>query len=58
MVNLTLRVVLSSKTMKVTEKDFVIINATHNCIVVIEVKNSLGTGDSVVKSIKHPYTNN
>ena len=35
---------------KVNEKDFVIINATHQCIIVIEVKNTLGAGDSVVKS--------
>ena len=37
---------------KVNEKDFVIINATHQCIIVIEVKNTLGAGDSVEKSIK------
>ena len=37
---------------KVNEKDFVIINATHKCIIVIEVKNNLGAGGSVAKSIK------
>ena len=37
---------------KVNEKDFVIINATHKCIMVVEVKNQLGSGDSVAKSTK------
>ena len=37
---------------KVNEKDFVIINATHKCIIVVEVKNRLGTGNSVEKSIQ------
>ena len=35
---------------KVNEKDFVIINATHKCIMVVEVKNCLGAGNSVEKS--------
>ena len=37
---------------KVNEKDFVIINATHQCIIVIEVKYTLGASSSVEKSIK------
>ena len=36
---------------KVNEKDFVIINATRRCILVIEVKNTLGAGYSIEKSI-------
>ena len=36
---------------KVNEKDFVIINATRRCIIVIEVKRTLGAGDSIEKSI-------
>ena len=38
--------------LSVSEKDFVIINATCRCITVIEVKNALGAGQSVEKSIK------
>ena len=37
---------------KVKEKDFVIINATRRCILVIEVKRTLGAGDSFGKSIQ------
>ena len=37
---------------KVNEKDFVILNATRKCILVIEVKQTLGAGDSIQKSIK------
>ena len=37
---------------KVKEKDFVIINATRRCILVIEVKRTLGAGDSIEKSIQ------
>ena len=36
---------------KVNEKDFVIINVTRKCIIVIEVKKTLGAGDSIGKSI-------
>ena len=36
---------------KVSEKDFVIINATRKSIIVVEVKNNLGAGTSVAKSI-------
>ena len=35
---------------KVKEKDFVIINATRKCIMIIEVKRTLGAGDSLAKS--------
>ena len=37
---------------KVNEKDFVILNATRKCIIVIEVKQTLGAGESIEKSIK------
>ena len=37
---------------KVNEKDFVILNATRKCILVIEVKQTLGAGESIQKSIK------
>ena len=37
---------------KVNEKDFVILNATRKCILVIEVKQTLGAGESIEKSIK------
>ena len=37
---------------QVNEKDFVIINASRKCIMVVEVKKSLGAVDSVAKSIK------
>ena len=37
---------------KVNAKDFVIINATRRCIIVIEVKRNLGAGNSVEKSIR------
>ena len=36
---------------QVNEKDFIIINATRRCILVIEVKSTLGAGDSIEKSI-------
>ena len=36
---------------KVNEKDFVILNATRRSIIVIEVKQTLGAGDSIEKSI-------
>ena len=36
---------------KVNEKDFVILNATRRSIIVIEVKQTLGAGDSIQKSI-------
>ena len=36
---------------EVNEKDFVIINATHQYIAVVEVKNHLGAGVSIGKSI-------
>ena len=36
---------------KVNEKDFVILNATRRSIIVIEVKQTLGAGDSIAKSI-------
>ena len=36
---------------KVNEKDFVILNATRRSIIVIEVKRTLGAGDSIEKSI-------
>ena len=36
---------------QVNEKDFVIINATRRCILVIEVKSTFGAGDSIEKSI-------
>ena len=35
---------------KVNEKDFVILNATRRSIIVIEVKQTLGAGDSIEKS--------
>ena len=38
------------RTLKVKEKDFVIINATRRCIMIIEVKRTLGAGDSIEKS--------
>ena len=38
------------KTLKVCEKDFVIISATFKYIMVIEVKKTLGPGDSIEKS--------
>ena len=34
------------------EKDFVIINATRRCIIVIEAKRALGPGNSITKSIQ------
>ena len=37
---------------KVNEKDFVILNATRRSIIVIEVKQTLGAGDSIEKSIQ------
>ena len=37
---------------KVNEKDFVILNATRRCIIVVEVKKTLGAGDSIEKSIE------
>ena len=37
---------------KVNEKDFVILNATRQSIIVIEVKQTLGAGDSIEKSIQ------
>ena len=37
---------------KVNEKDFVILNATRRSIIVIEVKRTLGAGDSIEKSIE------
>ena len=40
------------RSFKVCEKDFVIISATHKYIMVIEVKKTLGAGDSVEKSFK------
>ena len=36
---------------KVNEKDFVIINVLRRCILVIEVKSTLGAGNSIEKSI-------
>ena len=36
---------------KVNEKDFVIIDVSRRCILVIEVKSTLGAGDSIEKSI-------
>ena len=36
---------------KVNEKDFIIIDASRRCILVIEVKSTLGAGDSIEKSI-------
>jgi hypothetical protein len=38
------------RSFKVKEKDFVIINATRKCIMIIEVKRTLGAGDSIEKS--------
>ena len=40
------------RTMKVNEKDFIIISPNYRCIIVIEVKKTLGAGDSVEKSAK------
>ena len=40
------------KPFKISEKDFVIVSATYRCIMVIEVKKTLGAGDSLQKSIK------
>ena len=40
------------RTFKVSEKDFVIISFTYWYIMVIEVKKTLGAGDSVAKSTK------
>ena len=37
---------------KVNEKDFIIIDASRRCILVIEVKSTLGAGNSVEKSIQ------
>ena len=37
---------------KVNKKDFVILNATRRSIIVIEVKQTLGAGDSIEKSIQ------
>ena len=37
---------------KVNEKDFVILNASRRCIIVVEVKRTLGAGDSIDKSIQ------
>ena len=34
------------------EKDFVLVSATHQCIVVIESKSTLGAGDSINKSME------
>ena len=34
------------------EKDFVLVSATHQCIVVIESKSTLGAGDSLKKSME------
>ena len=36
---------------KVNEKDFVIIDVSRRCILVVEVKSTLGAGDSIEKSI-------
>ena len=33
------------------EKDFVLVSATHQCIVVIESKSTLGAADSINKSM-------
>ena len=33
------------------EKDFVVVSATHQCIVVIESKSTLGAADSINKSM-------
>ena len=33
------------------EKDFVLVSATNQCIVVIESKSTLGAGDSISKSM-------
>ena len=40
------------RTFKVSEKDFVIISFTYRYVMVIEVKKTLGAGDSVAKSTK------
>ena len=40
---------------KVNEKDFVIINVSRRCILVIEVKSTLGAGNSIEKSIHQLY---
>jgi hypothetical protein len=37
---------------KVNEKDFVILNASRRCIIVVEVKRTLGAGDFIDKSIQ------
>ena len=34
------------------EKDFVLVSATHQCIVVIESKSTLGAADSINKSME------
>ena len=41
-----------NKIPKVNEKDFVIINASYRYIMVIEVKNTLGPGDSIETSVR------
>ena len=38
-------------TFKLSEKDFVIVNATYSYIMVIEVKRTLGAGDSLTTSV-------
>ena len=43
---------LNLEKFKITEKDFVIINSNRRCIIVIEVKKTLGAGNSVEKSFQ------
>ena len=43
---------LNLEKFKITEKDFVIINNNRRCIIVIEVKKTLGAGNSVEKSFQ------
>ena len=40
------------RVMKVCEKDFVIINASYRYVMVVEVKRTLGSGESLEKSAK------
>ena len=40
------------RVMKVSEKDFVIINASYRYVMVVEVKRTLGSGESLEKSAK------
>ena len=40
------------RVMKVSEKDFVIINASYRYVMVVEVKRTLGAGESLEKSAK------